>query len=70
VNLLERTHLPAAEHIALVQAANSKVEFRRIEIKEFDGADAPEEVVVGEPFVPLFNGKDLTGWKTNPLSPG
>ncbi len=46
------------------------VEFRKIEIKELPAAsvaEAPSEATDG--FVPLFNGKDLTGWKTNPDQP-
>src|SRR6185312_7496337 len=30
----------------------------------------PPTVLPAEGFVPLFNGKDLTGWKTHPGAPG
>ena len=52
-------------HIALqVFDKPTVAEFRRIEIKELPAA-AP-----AEGFVPLFNGKDRTGWKTHPAAPG
>jgi hypothetical protein len=37
------------------------VEFRKIEIKELRPSDG---------FVPLFNGRDTTGWTASPKSPG
>jgi serine/threonine protein kinase len=56
----------AAGHLAL-QVFNSRtvVQFRKIEIKELP-ASPPEP----DGFVQLFNGKDLTGWKTHPDQPG
>ncbi|HEV3143576.1 MAG TPA: family 16 glycoside hydrolase, partial [Gemmataceae bacterium] len=42
--------------------ADEVVQFRKIEIKELP----PEEPA----WVQLFNGKDLTGWKTHPDQPG
>jgi len=39
--------------------------FRDIEVQVLDKPSAQ-----GEGFVPLFNGKDLTGWKTHPSQPG
>lgn len=59
-------------HISLQQHdANTVVEFRKIEIKELSApsaAEAPASAPAG--FVPLFNGHDLTGWKTHPKQPG
>lgn len=60
------TQVPAANrrgHIFLQQCeGKTTVRFKRIEIKEL-----PHE----EPnWVQLFNGKDLTGWKTHPDQPG
>jgi hypothetical protein len=55
---------PPKGHIALqamsddVANVTTEVRFRNIEIKELPSAVPP--------FVSLFNGKDLTGWKTNP----
>ena len=55
-----------AGHLALqVWHANTLVQFRKIEIKEL-----PASPPVSEGFVSLFNGKDLTGWKTHPERPG
>jgi serine/threonine protein kinase len=48
---------------ALDKVGNIVVQFRKIEIKEL-----PPSVDHG--FVPLFNGKDLSGWKTHPNNPG
>jgi lysophospholipase L1-like esterase len=45
------------------QRLGGTVRFRNIRIKELA---SPEEAG----FVPLFNGKDLTGWKTHPDQPG
>jgi serine/threonine protein kinase/formylglycine-generating enzyme required for sulfatase activity len=46
--------------------ANAVVEFRKIEIKELMASTAAKP----DGFTPLFNGKDLTGWKTHPDAPG
>ncbi len=44
---------------------------RRFEISsELAPGAAPPPVVAAGEFVPLFNGKDLTGWKTHPKHPG
>jgi serine/threonine protein kinase len=53
-------------HIAL-QVWNPKtiVQFRKIEIREL-----PATQPVSDDFVPLFNGQDLTGWKTTAELPG
>ncbi len=53
-------------HIALqVFDKPTVVQFRRVEIKELSPS-APSATG----FVPLFNGKDLTGWKTHLTQPG
>ena len=51
--------------LQLSKDATSHVEFRKIEIKEL-----PARPTLSEGFVSLFNGKDLTGWKPDPLAPG
>jgi hypothetical protein len=58
--------------MVLLVAPNSTIEFRRIEIKEMNvvAAPPPAPLVPAEGFVSLFNGKDLTGWKTNRVPPG
>jgi predicted Ser/Thr protein kinase len=53
---------PRKGHIAL-QSEGSECHFKNIRIKEL-----PPSVDQG--FVPLFNGKDLTGWKTHPNNSG
>jgi serine/threonine protein kinase len=53
-------------HIVLQQhTPGTVVEFRKIEIREI-----PPEEADKERFVSLFDGKDLTGWKTHPSQPG
>ena len=58
----------ASGYIALQQhTPQTRVEFRKVEIEELDSA----ETVHARPsttrgFVPLFNGRDLTGWQTRP----
>jgi tRNA A-37 threonylcarbamoyl transferase component Bud32 len=53
-------------HIVLQQhTPGTVVEFRKIEIREI-----PPEESDKERFVSLFNGKDLSGWKTHPSQPG
>jgi formylglycine-generating enzyme required for sulfatase activity len=47
-------------HLGL-QSHDGRFEFRNIEIKEL-----PPAKFDSQGFVPLFNGKDLTGWKTHP----
>jgi serine/threonine protein kinase len=46
-------------------ALDGDVRFRNIRIRELP-ATRPNE----QGFAPLFNGKDLTGWKTHPSQPG
>lgn len=46
--------------------AGSVVKFRRIEVKELNGIDPPKPGGSDEQgFLPIFNGKDLTGWEGN-----
>jgi serine/threonine protein kinase len=53
-------------HIVLQQhTPGTVVEFRKIEIREI-----PPEESDKERFVSLFDGKDLSGWKTHPSQPG
>ena len=61
-------------HIALQQLEpQTVVEFRKIEIKEL--APAPAELAPSVPLTPtpgyvaLFNGRDLTGWKSSTADP-
>ena len=55
-------------HIVLQQHNPQTVaEFRKIEIKELP---APKPATEEKGFVPLFNGKDLIGWKTHPTQRG
>jgi len=53
---------PSKGYIAL-QSEGAECHFKNIRIKEL-----PPSVEQG--FVPLFNGKDLAGWKTHPDQPG
>jgi hypothetical protein len=53
----------AKGHIALQQHAGAAVEFRNIRIQELKDEPAAPAPAPGDGFVPLFNGKDLTGWK-------
>jgi hypothetical protein len=54
-------------HLALQHyTPQTVVEFSRIEVKELPGERANED----KGFVALFNGKDLTGWKTHLRQPG
>jgi serine/threonine protein kinase/formylglycine-generating enzyme required for sulfatase activity len=47
------------------------VEFRKIEIKELPAASVTEApAATTDGFEQLFNGTDLTGWKTHPSQPG
>ena len=66
--------LPAGAIALQVHDARSRVEFRRIEIKELDAAPpvvAPAPAVAAaDGFTPLFNGRDTTGWKTHAGQPG
>ncbi len=58
-------------HIALRLGRESKIEVKKIEVREgnFVAAPNPAPVVPAAGFVPLFNGKDLTGWKSNRVPP-
>jgi hypothetical protein len=69
----------ARGHITLVRVSPERdgrnpVEFRKIEIKELDATDAEPSAVDSnkqpladkQGFVPLFNGKDKTGWQSDP----
>jgi serine/threonine protein kinase len=65
VDYLDPKRRFASGHIALQQHdPQTVVEFRKIEIKEL----SPSSALAVEPpvFVPLFNGKDLTGWTGDP----
>ena len=55
---------PAKGHISLYSIGYDLVNFRNIQIRERQRA-SPEE----PGWVQLFNGKDLTGWKTHPKQP-
>ena len=48
--------------IALTHPSRSTFEVRKVEIRDLNAAKPPP-VVAADGFVPLFNGKDLTGWK-------
>jgi hypothetical protein len=67
-NVAEQKHAPAPGHIVLMQNALSTIEFRKVEIKLLDpvvvAAPKPAPLPAADDFVPLFNGKDLTGWKS------
>jgi serine/threonine protein kinase/WD40 repeat protein len=56
----------AGGHIALA-ATRGHVEFRKIEISETASTALPGPV---EHFKPMFNGRDLSGWKPHPQLPG
>ena len=53
----------------LLQDHNSAVRFRNLRIKPLDAAPT-SKLEEKAAFVPLFNGKDLTGWKTHPNATG
>ncbi len=67
-NVVEQNHDPVPGHIALTQNMASTIEFRKVEIKELEPvAEAPPRpapMPAADGFVSLFNGKDLTGWKS------
>lgn len=56
-----------AGHISL-RSQQTAVEFRNLRIKELAAATTASPAESG--FFPLFNGKDLTGWKTHPQQSG
>jgi WD40 repeat protein len=71
VNGETTTHLSDEAHRSgciAVQVWNpgTVVRFRKVEIKELP----PGEPAAAKPWVQLFNGKDLGGWKTHPGQPG
>jgi hypothetical protein len=68
-NLVDQAREFPRGRIILCQQQRAVVEFRNIEIKEW-GMPVPAQVVAADGFVPLFNGKDLTGWKTTRPQPG
>jgi predicted Ser/Thr protein kinase len=50
-----------------LEADRGEVWYRNIQIKEIKGGPGRPDVPMAEAgFVPLFNGKDLTGWKEHP----
>ena len=77
-------NLAAAGHVGVTAWTQSPVEFRKIEIKELDALAAvqppPRPPVAPikdaapfpaeEGFTPLFNGKDLAGWKNHRIFSG
>jgi hypothetical protein len=60
--------MASAGPVAL-QDHGSAVRFRNLWIKPLRAAETSKPVP-GSGFVPLFNAKDLTGWKTHPSQPG
>ena len=60
--------------IGLLCRPVSVIRYRKIEIKKLPptkAADGPKiSPPIADGFAPLFNGKDLTGWKTHPAQPG
>ncbi len=64
----DETNLKAGR-VALSLSGQAKCEFRKIEIKELK-PDAAPPVGATPGFTPLFNGKDLDGWKTASKVPG
>ena len=68
-DVIDRNVLPGDGHIVLA-SANATIAFRRVEIKEFNNVVAAPPLAPAEGFVPLFNGKDLTGWRSPPKQPG
>ena len=68
----DEKEISASGHIALqLNNANTVAEFRKIEIKEFP-PDVPaiSATASQDGLVPLFNGKDLSGWARDPRQPG
>ena len=57
---------PKKGHITLYSSGNGVVNFRNIKIR----GTGPTTTTTEPGWVPLFNGKDLTGWKTHPDYPG
>ncbi len=68
VNVIDASYSEAG-NILLIAVTQPAIEFRKIEIKELKG-DAAPPLAVARDFVPLFNGKDLTGWKKHPRQGG
>src|SRR5262249_6529407 len=69
---LDVKRLFTSGHIALQQNnPQTVIEFRKIEIRELNHPAQTNGLPSGTPgWVSLFNGKDLTGWKTHPSQPG
>lgn len=76
VDYIDKNQRSASGFIALqMMRPPTVVEFRKIEIQELptDEVSVPASRIPAEkstPWVPLFNGNDLTGWKTHPSQPG
>ena len=67
--------LVAPGYLRVYYIGDCNVAIRKLEIKELGAAPVPPIVPVDVPapaagFVSLFNGKDLSGWKTHPKQPG
>ncbi len=71
VNFVDNKNNFRSGHIGM-RDLNGCIEFRKIEIKELNlvAAPPPPPLPAEDGFVPLFNGKDLTGWKSNRTAPG
>ena len=63
-NVTDNTHLQGRLALQLLHEDRTVVEFRKIEIR-----NATSPPPIGE-FVPLFNGRNLAGWKTHPDASG
>jgi hypothetical protein len=59
-------NIPDAGVIYLSLLGAETIEFRKIEIKELNAGAVAPVFVPAPDFIQLFNGKDLTGWKTHP----
>ncbi len=67
----DEKEISASGSIALQQNNRKTVaEFRKIEIKQLPPPVLAEGAPSHDGFVPLFNGKDLSGWARDPLQPG
>jgi choice-of-anchor C domain-containing protein len=71
-NWIKKQYPPG--RIALVQdLGKPSVEYRKIQIQELGSEPATDHGEAVQPladFVPLFNGRDLSGWKVHPSQPG
>lgn len=59
----------ASGRIGLQQNQHADVQFRNVRVKKFDGTDLGGAWPANG-FTPLFNGKDLAGWKQHPDTTG